>query len=73
MVAVDGAIVAGVVMVAVIIVVLVFPKLILAFKEFSFALRYLNSEIQNTSGPQRDFWKRERNRLFLSLIPFARY
>ena len=36
-------------------------------------LRYLNMEIGRTRGRERKHWKRKRRRLFLSLIPFARY
>ena len=41
--------------------------------DFSSELRYLNSEIGRTTGGERRYWKRQKRRLWLSLIPFVKY
>lgn len=41
--------------------------------DFSNELRYLNSEIRCTYGAERRHWKRQRRRLWLSLLPFVKY
>ncbi len=40
---------------------------------FSRELKYLNSEIERTTGAERRYWLRKRRRLWLSLIPFVKY
>ncbi len=37
---------------------------------FSRELDYLNREIARTEGEEREHWKREKRRLWLSLLPF---
>ena len=39
---------------------------------FSRDLDYLNREIARTEGAEREYWKREKRRLWLSLLPFFR-
>lgn len=39
---------------------------------FSHDLDYLNREIARTEGAERENWKREKRRLWLSLLPFFR-
>ncbi len=34
-------------------------------------LQYLNMEISRTTGSEREYWLKERRRLWLSLIPFV--
>ena len=41
-------------------------------KEFLQALNYINIEIGRTTGESRRYWKREKRRLWLSLLPFYR-
>ena len=41
--------------------------------EFIQELRYLNKEIQCTSGAERKYWLQQRRRLWLSLLPFVKY
>ena len=41
--------------------------------DFSHELRYLNSEIGRTDGSEQRYWKRQKRRLWLSIIPFVRY
>lgn len=36
-------------------------------------LRYLNNEIGRTGGSAQRYWRRQRRRLWLSVIPFVRY
>lgn len=40
--------------------------------KFSHELHYLNREIARTEGAEREYWKREKRRLWLSLLPFYR-
>ena len=40
--------------------------------DFSHELDYLNTEIGRTEGAEREYWKREKRRLWLSLLPFYR-
>lgn len=41
--------------------------------EFSSELRYLNMEIKRTRGDERRYYKWQRRRLWLSLLPFVKY
>lgn len=41
--------------------------------DFSQELKYINCEINRTYGGERRYWKRQRRRLWLSLIPFVPY
>ncbi len=41
--------------------------------DFSRELKYLNNEIERTTGDDRRHWIRQRRRLWLSLIPFVKY
>ena len=41
--------------------------------EFFRELRYLNQEIRCNHGVARDYWIRQRRRLWLSLLPFVKY
>lgn len=41
--------------------------------DFSSELRYLNNEIGRTDGSERRYWKRQKRRLWLSIIPFVHY
>lgn len=43
------------------------------WNDFSQELRYLNNEIRRTDGAEQRHWKRQKRRLWLSLIPFVRY
>jgi len=36
-------------------------------------LKYLNCEILRTQGPEQEYWRHIRRRLWLSLIPFVKY
>lgn len=40
--------------------------------DFRRNLDYLNREIARTEGAEREHWKREKRRLWLSLLPFFR-
>lgn len=40
--------------------------------EFNRELDYLKREIARTEGPEREYWTREKRRLWLSLLPFYR-
>lgn len=40
--------------------------------DFRHDLDYLNREIARTQGAERKYWKREKRRLWLSLLPFYR-
>lgn len=48
-------------------------KFIMWINDFSHELRYLNNEIGRTDGSEQRYWKRQKRRLWLSIIPFVRY
>lgn len=52
--------------------VLILVALTMKINEFSHELDYLNREIARTEGAEREHWKREKRRLWLSLLPFFR-
>ncbi len=52
--------------------VLVLVGLTMKINDFSHKLKYLNCEIGRTEGAEREHWKREKRRLWLSLLPFYR-
>ena len=58
---------------AVILLIVLLVGLAQFLNEFSKELRYLNNEIGRTDGAERKHWKRQRRRLWLSLIPFVKY
>lgn len=65
--------------IAIIIVVVIFFFVILflaglaiKINEFSHELDYINREIGRTTGGEQRYWKREKRRLWLSLLPFYR-
>ena len=51
---------------------LILVGLTMKINEFSHELDYLNREIARTEGAEREHWKREKRRLWLSLLPFFR-
>lgn len=63
-------------LIGVVVVVILLPMLIglvVFINDFSSELRYLNNEIGRTTGGERRYWKRQKRRLWLSLIPFVKY
>ena len=52
--------------------VLLLVGLTMKIKEFSLELKYINMEIGRTTGAEQRRWKREKRRLWLSLLPFYR-
>lgn len=48
-------------------------KFAMWLNDFSGELKYLNSEIGRTDGSEKCYWKRQKRRLLLSIIPFVRY
>lgn len=44
--------------------------LITKLNDFRQELKYLNREIARTDGAEHKYWKREKRRLWLSLLPF---
>lgn len=59
--------------VAIFFLILLLFGLVTFINDFSSELRYLNSEIGRTTGGERRYWKRQKRRLWLSLIPFVKY
>ena len=59
--------------VAVFFLILLLFGLVSFINDFSQELRYLNNEIGRTTGGERRYWKRQKRRLWLSLIPFVKY
>ena len=56
-----------------IFLVLIIVKLTMYFLEFARELRYLNCEIGRTTGERLEHFKKQKRRLWLSLIPFVKY
>lgn len=52
--------------------ILILVVLSMKINEFRHELDYLNCEIGRTEGAEREHWKREKRRLWLSLLPFYR-
>lgn len=67
----DLTIVLLVIMIAFVAIVLL-VGLVQKINTFRHGLGYLNREIARTEGAERDYWKREKRRLWLSLLPFYR-
>ena len=64
-------ILAGVIAAAVLVLLIV--RFAMWFQSFLMELRYLNKEIERTSGEEKEHWIRRKKRLLLSWIPFVRY
>jgi len=52
---------------------IIFAVISFHVREFSRELKYLNCEINRTSGRERKYWIRKKRKLWLSLIPFVKY
>lgn len=46
--------------------------LVMKINDFTHELNYINREIGRTTGGEQRYWKREKRRLWLSLLPFYR-
>ena len=46
--------------------------LVIRIRDFSQELDYIKREIIRTSGAEREYWIREKRKLWLSLLPFYR-
>ena len=55
-----------------VLVLLLLIRFALSLKDFKRELYYIKTEIRNTVGEERRYWKREKKKLWLSLIPFFR-
>lgn len=64
-------ILAGVIAAAVLVLLIV--RFAMWLQSFLMELRYLNKEIERTSGEEKERWIRRKKRLLLSWIPFVRY
>jgi len=60
------------IMIIAFVAVLLLVGLTMKIGEFSRELKYINIEIGRTTGAERRYWKREKRRLWLSLLPFFR-
>ena len=54
----------------VVMAVLLILRLALSLEKLIRELKYVNLEIKRTRGSERDYWKKKKRRLWLSLIPF---
>lgn len=52
--------------------ILILIGLAIKINDFSHGLNYLNCEIGRTEGAEHEHWKREKRRLWLSLLLFFR-
>lgn len=66
---VDGVMIVGLVLVIALPIIFYLVKNIYNFKD---ELDYINMEICRTVGDERRYWKKEKKKLWLSLIPFYR-
>ena len=48
-------------------------KIVFAVKNIKATLSYLNIEIGRTEGEEKEYWKKRKRQLLLSLIPFVKY
>ena len=55
------------------VVALLTVALVQFFGEFTKELKYINTEIRRTDGRERKHWKKQKRKLWLSLLPFYRY
>ncbi len=58
--------------IGVILLVLLLIQFAMWCQRFSRELRYLNKEINRTTGAERERWQKRKKQLWLSLIPFIR-
>ena len=60
-----------------IFVFIIFIALLIFFVQwiisFRTEYRYVKNEINRTYGREKQYWKRQKRRLLLSIIPFVRY
>lgn len=54
------------------VAVLILVGLAVKLNEFSRERDYIEREIQRTTGAEQRHWKREKRRLWLTLLPFYR-
>ncbi len=52
--------------------IIFFVGLVLKIRDFIREQDYINREIGRTTGGEQRYWKREKRRLWLSLLPFYR-
>ncbi len=53
-------------------IISLFVALVVRIKGFIWELDSINREIGRTSGEEQRYWKRQKRRLWLSLLPFYR-
>lgn len=58
--------------IVVIIAFVLLAKLAVFIDNFCCELKYIKMEIRRTNGSERQYWLREKKKLWLSLIPFRR-
>lgn len=59
--------------IGVLLLILVIVRFTMWLQSFLMELRYLNKEIERTTGNERLQWIKRKKRLLLSWIPFVRY
>ena len=52
--------------------ILFLTALAIKIRDFTHELNYINREIGRTTGGEQRYWKQEKRRLWLSLLPFYR-
>jgi ABC-type multidrug transport system permease subunit len=62
-----------VIILAVIITISLLFGLASYFTKFSRELQMINGEIRRSTDKERRYWKKQRRKLWLSLIPFVKY
>ena len=68
----DGVTIGMLIVLGLIVGGLFVAKLALTLGSFRKELYYINAEIRRTIGAEKAYWKREKRRLWCSLLPFYR-
>ena len=66
----DMLLFAAVFFACVFIAILILTVAVMRIDDFSQDLKYIKREIRRTRGREQKYWKREKRRLWLSLLPF---
>lgn len=69
---IDSVTMAMLVVLVLVLVGMLLTTLVQKLSRFSRDLRYINMEIERNAGAEREYWQREKRRLWLSWLPFYR-
>lgn len=69
---IDSVTMAMLIVLALVLAGMLLAALVQKLSRFCRDLRYINMEIERNAGSEREYWQRERRRLWLSWLPFYR-